>query len=112
MKVTATQEGSVTIVAIEGKIDTDTCDDVEAALLAHINKGAKRLVIDLADVTYVSSAGLRAVLIVGKKIKSLQGKMAFCTLRPVIWDVFEASGFTSILTVCETRDGALAFCQG
>jgi anti-anti-sigma factor len=111
MKVSVTQEGSVTVVAMEGKIDTDTCDEVESALLAEIDKGAKRMVIDLAAVNYISSAGLRSVLIAGKKIKALHGRMAFCDLQPPILDVFEASGFTTILTVCETRNQAIAACQ-
>jgi anti-anti-sigma factor len=112
MKVSVTRDGSVTVVGIEGKIDTDTCDKVEAALLAEIDKGAIRLVIDLGEVSYISSAGLRSVLIAGKKIKSLRGHMAFCNLRPLVLDVFEASGFTTILTVCTSRDQAIAACQG
>lgn len=111
MKVSVSQDGPVTIVEIEGKIDTATCDDVETALLAAIDKGANRMVIDLAEVDYISSAGLRSVLIASKKIKALKGRVAFCNLRPMIFDVFDASGFTTILTVCATRGEAVAVCR-
>ncbi len=111
MKVSISQDGPVTIVALEGKVDTDTCNDVETALLAEIGKGATRMVIDMAEVDYISSAGLRSVLIAGKKIKAVKGRVAFCNLRPLIFDVFDASGFTTILTVCGARDEAVAACR-
>ncbi len=107
MKIGTENEGGVLVVKPNGRIDSDTSTDLEASLLGWIEEGAHRLVIDFSDVNYVSSAGLRVILMAAKRIKQAQGGMALCALSTAIYEVLEISGFLSIITVTETRAEAM-----
>ena len=77
-------------------------------LLDHINGGARRLLLDFSKLQYISSAGLRIVLLAAKRIKSRGGRMALCSLNRQIHEVFEISGFSSILDILPSYDDAVA----
>ena len=66
------------------------------------------MVLDLARLDYISSAGLRVVLLLAKKLKQAGGALALCDIQPSVREVFEISGFLAILTVCDTRAQAVA----
>lgn len=85
------------VVAVGGRIDSNTAGLVEKALLAHA--GEPRLVVDLGAVEYVSSAGLRVFLMLAKKSKAGGGKLALCGLAPGVKQVFDLAGFTPLFTI-------------
>jgi stage II sporulation protein AA (anti-sigma F factor antagonist) len=99
--------GEVLIVSLQGKLNSANAGEVEAEILQHVARGTNQLLLDLGELDYISSAGLRVVLVVAKRLKQSAGLLVLCGIRNPIREVFEISGFLNILTVAETRDLAL-----
>ena len=97
----------VLVLALKGRLDSVNAAAVEASITDQIKQGASRLVLDFSDVGYVSSAGLRVVLVVAKRLKEIGGRLVLIGLTPSVHEVFSISGFLQILTVCDDRDTAL-----
>jgi stage II sporulation protein AA (anti-sigma F factor antagonist) len=72
-----------------------------------INSAAQRLVIDLAQLDYVSSSGLRVFLLAAKRLQATNGKLTLCGLQDHIQQVFDLAGFSSILSIYGSRDEAI-----
>ncbi len=96
MKITANKNENKLVVAIAGRIDTTTAPELEAEFneLGDINE----LVLDFADVEYISSAGLR-VLLKAQKLMAAFGNMKIINVSKDVLDVFDITGFTDILTI-------------
>lgn len=102
----------VLVLALKGRLDSVNAAAVEASITDQIKQGASRLVLDFSDVSYVSSAGLRVVLVVAKRLKEIGGRLVLIGLTPSVHEVFAISGFLQILTVCDDRDTALTKLAG
>jgi len=98
MIVSKKQEGSNLTVALEGRIDTLTAPQLETEL-APLLEGVSALVIDLAQVAYISSAGLRVLLSTHKKMLSAGGSLTIANAVPAVREVFDITGFSDILTL-------------
>lgn len=107
LSVAADDVEEVTVLAPAGRVDSSNAKAFESQVLQKIQDGRTRLVMDFAELDYISSAGLRVVLIAGKKVKASGGVLALCGLSPTIRDVFEISGFISLFPVSETREEAI-----
>jgi anti-anti-sigma factor len=107
MDIKLTQMNHSTIISLEGRLEGTTASLVESAFQGLIDSGEKQFIFDLALISYISSAGLRAVLIAAKKTKSIQGKLAFVRLEANVKEVFDMSGFSTILSLYATEDEAL-----
>ena len=96
MKITANKNENKVTMAIAGRIDTTTAPELEAEFneLGDINE----LVLDFADVEYISSAGLR-VLLKAQKLMATLGGMKIINVSKDVLDVFDITGFTDILTI-------------
>jgi anti-anti-sigma factor len=101
----------LSIAKISGHVDTLNAAELESSLLTLADSGAKQLLVDCTKLDYINSAGLRVFLLVAKRMESLGGACAFCGLSQNVKLVFETIGFDRILTVHDTRDGALALMQ-
>lgn len=97
----------VVVLAPKGRIDSTTAKDFETAALARVTAGASRMVFDFAELDYISSAGLRVVLLAGKKLRGAGGSLVLCALQPAIRDVFEISGFLGLFEVRSNREEAV-----
>ena len=82
-------------------------DGVMIVSLIVINENQK-LLIDLSDLEYISSAGLRALLVTAKRIRKESGKMCLCGLKENVMEVFEISGFSAIFDSAVTEEEALS----
>lgn len=91
-----------------GRIDSSTGPAFEKDVLQHIEDGQRRILLDFADLVYISSAGLRIVLLAAKQMKTAGGKLAICSLNQQIAEVFEISGFSRILDIHPSRDAAIS----
>lgn len=100
--------GDVAVFVPAGRIDSQTSKMFEEAVLAQIADGSTRMVFDFSDLAYISSAGLRVVLLAGKRLRAAGGKLVLANLQPAIREVFEISGFLGLFTVTEDRDAAVA----
>ena len=99
-------------ISAEGQINSANASAIEAELLSHVDKGENRIVLDLALLSYISSAGLRVVLLLAKRLKEVNGKLVLCALQSRVREVFDISGFLAILTVVDTREEALRISAG
>ena len=97
MKVNKKLTGSELYVEVEGSIDSNTAPDFNAALTESMD-GISSLIIDFKKVNYISSAGLR-VLLLACKTMSKQGKMVVRNADSNIMDIFTMTGFVNILTI-------------
>ncbi len=107
MEITKRKEDNFSVLSVSGRLDAVTSPELEKELLSIIAEGEKSLVLDLAKLDYISSAGLRAVLAGAKKIKQQQGTLRLACLKGVVKEVFEVSGFDSIIPCFETAESAL-----
>ena len=85
------------VVAIEGRLDTTTAPELEEELKSSL-EGVKELELDLSELEYISSAGLR-VLLATQKVMQAQGAMKVTHVGDVVMEVFEVTGFSDILTI-------------
>ena len=99
--------GEVRVLGLVGRLDTDTAGDLELAVQDLIDAGSKDFLVDLAGVGYVSSAGLRVLLMLGKSIDG-KGSLRLCGLNPTVRQVFDVAGFTQLFVISANRDAALA----
>ncbi|MFA7430324.1 MAG: STAS domain-containing protein [Rhodospirillaceae bacterium] len=108
MSITAERDGNTLILELQGRLDSTSSAAVEADILGQLDGGAAHVVLDFARLDYISSAGLRVILVTAKRVKQAGGIMVLCALQPHIREVFEISGFLSILTVTDDRAAAMA----
>lgn len=73
-----------------------------------LDSGAKKVVVDLGGVEYISSAGLRVILTMVKASKAAAATLAFCSMQSMVAEVFKISGFSSMLPIYATRDEAVS----
>ncbi len=107
MEISSDVVDGVTVVKLEGSLDTQSSPDAQIALGELVDGGARGIVCNFADVEFVSSAGLRVLLATAKKLGALQGEIRVCEMNPVVKDVFEISGFSMIIKVFDTEPEAM-----
>lgn len=104
---------SVNIFALSGRLDAVASQHALERPRASITSGARKILLDMAEVTFMSSSGLRALLLLRKDLLAHGGELRLCALRPQVHEVFELTGFTQVFAIHQTREEALAaFGQG
>lgn len=98
MTITKNTENEVLTLALEGRLDTNTAPDLEKEIAADLTAGIQTLVLDLKNLEYISSAGLRVLLAAQKKMNK-QGNMTVKHVNEMIMDVLQVTGFVDILTI-------------
>lgn len=97
MTITKNLDGNKLTLNLEGRLDTMTAPELEQEVKESLT-GIENLVIDMKELSYISSAGLR-VLLSAQKIMNRQGEMVIKNVNETIAEVFEVTGFNEILTV-------------
>lgn len=90
------------VVTVAGRIDHSNADELQRALapaVADIGNGVTAIVLDFADVEYISSMGLRALMVAAKGVRSRQGRIGIAALQPVVREIFDISRFDHVLEV-------------
>ena len=108
MDIVEEREGDVLVLVPVGRLDTTTSRDFEKRLLELVNAGNIHYVIDFARLEYVSSAGLRVLVMLGKRLPGLSGSLVLATLSPQVREVFDIAGFTRVFQIVADRKQALA----
>ena len=112
MEIKEEKQGEVMIVTIDDHLDTVSAPTLEARLLALVEAGERKLLIDCAQLQYVNSAGLKVFLLTAKKVEDM-GKLVVCSLAPSVHMIFDMIGFTRIMTIVPTREeGLQSFAEG
>ena len=97
MNVTLNRDGNALFVTISGRVNTATAPELEATLVPALD-GVADLTIDMAEVLYISSAGLRVIL-TAQKIMARQGTLTVRNLRPEVYEVFDMTGFAEFINI-------------
>ncbi|MBQ8940923.1 MAG: STAS domain-containing protein [Firmicutes bacterium] len=97
MTINKTRENETLTVTIEGRLDTTTAPQLEAELKSSLDD-IKKLVFDIKDLEYISSAGLR-VLLSAQKVMNKQGNMVVKGANESVMEIFEVTGFVDILNI-------------
>ncbi|HSI40305.1 MAG TPA: STAS domain-containing protein [Xanthobacteraceae bacterium] len=96
------------VVTPASRLDSASSPAFEQELAARVAEGVTRVVLDFSQVAYISSAGLRVVLVTGKKLKAAGGTLALAGLKDNCLEVFEISGFVALFPLFGTVEEALA----
>ena len=107
MDITIRDEGDIKVVMLNGKLDTNTTPAAESEINALIEAGASKLLINFEQLSYISSSGLRLLLATAKRLKVEGGDLQVCSLNEMATEVFEISGFSTILKVFPNEQAAL-----
>lgn len=102
------RQESVVIVGLQGRMDSSTSRIVEEKMLGLIDRGENQLVVDCAQLDYISSAGLRVFLMAAKRLTQAKGKIVLATLNDDIKQVFDLTGFSSLFQICPSREEAIS----
>lgn len=104
--LTQTDETTHLRISLKGDITSATAPQADAALGAILATGRNRWILDLSELTFSSSAGLRVFLSYAKKLKNAQGRLVLAAFQPPVLEVFHVSGFTQIFTITSTVEEA------
>lgn len=108
MNVTEEKTGNVYVLTPEGRLDTTNYQVLEQHLQNITGSNAGNILVDMSKLEYISSSGLRVLLMYLKKIKAVNGRLMLCSMIPDIREVFEISGFVNIFEIFNSREEALA----
>ena len=101
------KEKDAKILAAKGKMDAVSAPEFENIIEEWIDKGEINFIIDLGELNFMSSAGLRSIIRVTKKLNLKKGKLIFCDLGSEVKKIFKISGFSSIIQTYESVAAAL-----
>lgn len=107
MNIQTRQKGRITVVSPSGKIDAMTAPAFETSLTDLIENGRLYLALDLGEVEYISSAGLRVILAFAKFLKGKEGVLLLANAREPVKEVFEISGFGSVFSIYDSVEAAV-----
>ncbi len=101
-------QNQIDLIFLNGRIDAQSSPGVNEEIDKVINEGRNKMLINFKDLEYISSAGLRVLITVAKKLNAASGDLVLCSLDEKIYKVFDVSGFTAIFKILETQEEALA----
>ncbi|MBS7777606.1 STAS domain-containing protein [Acidovorax sp. CCYZU-2555] len=108
MNIETEHRDDILILRPLGRLDSSNSPELEQLLSEHLDAGCQRLVLDFSGLSYISSAGLRVVLLAGKKLRASKGKIVLTSLQDMVRDVFDMSGFLTLFAVADTLDEGVA----
>lgn len=107
MDILDKKKGDIVIVSLAGRLDAYGANDVEKKLDLFIDSGQVKLVINLENLEYISSSGLRVFLAALKKVRKQQGDMKLADLKPFIKEIFDIAGFTQLFNILDNEEAAV-----
>ena len=100
-------KGDILILHMNGRLDAVSSPTAEHAVFDFINAGHYKLIFNFSGIDYLSSAGMRMLLSVTKKLKTIPGKLVICSVTQNVMDVLKMSGFDHVLELSLTEEDAL-----
>ena len=110
--INTVREGATLVAEVGGRIDGSNARSFQKTLEAAFEPSDRAVALDMANLSYISSAGLRVVLMLAKTLMRQRAKLAVCSLSAPIGEVFKISGFDKIIPVHNSRAEAVAALQG
>jgi len=106
VKIQESKSGSAVVLELDGRLDASTSDILEKKIMHFLGAGEKCFILDFNRLDYISSAGLRVILMAAKKTGGIGGKIVLSSLKEHVREVFDIAGFTAIFPICSTREEA------
>ncbi len=107
MEISADREGGVVLAKANGRIDSSNSREFHSGLEAVITNDDSAVVLNFEDVSYISSAGMRVILLSAKSLQSSGTKFVLCSMNESIREVFKISGFDKIIPIHGSQSEAL-----
>ena len=107
MEIIEKKIGSISIIALGGRLDAYASSDVEQKLNALVDADEVRLVVNLERLDYISSSGLRVLLTSLKKVRKREGDIKLAGMKPHIKEVFDIAGFSQLFSIYDLEDLAV-----
>ncbi len=99
IEVKTERKNGTLVATVGGRIDSATAHEFEDIMNATIGDGDRAVIVDLGQLSYISSAGLRAILLIAKGLWKRDAKFALCSLGDTIDEVFQIAGFDKIIRI-------------
>ena len=119
MEITEHKTGDIVTLCLCGKLDTNSAKAFEEKFLTQIESGERRFIIDLAELEYIGSAGLRVFAVASKRLNGVNGKIVLCGFQKTVpyntlnrrtdpvREVFDIAGFSSLFSTYGSQDDAI-----
>lgn len=108
MQIATQEQGTVSIVAVAGRVDSATAPELENTLKRLVEAEKTQIVLDLLGVEYMSSAGLRAMVSTLKAVKRVNGDLRVANPSARVDEVLRLAGLSSIFAIYPTREAAVS----
>jgi len=107
MEIKIEKKDDLTIISLVGRLDTISAEELKNEIVPLIKNGGKKIIFNFVNLDYISSAGLRILLVATKMMKEKEGLLILCNINDFINEIFEISGFNQILSITNTFEEAL-----
>lgn len=108
MEIEYKKDEKAVIMMVNGRMDAITTTEFDKKIDEILQQEENTIIVDFSGLDYISSAGLRSILSASKRLKGKGGSIILAALKDVVRDVFEISGFSSILPIHESVEKALS----
>lgn len=108
MEILQSKQGSVTILSVQGRLDTLSSRLLEERITALVTQKEHQLLIDFSKLDFISSSGLRVLLATAKQMKVLKGKLALSGMKNKVKEIFDVAGFSMLFSIFTTNEEALS----
>lgn len=107
MEITQQEENGIVSIAIKGRLDADSSPEAEKVVKEALEGQTTRVLFNLGALEYLSSAGLRVLLSAAKEMRRREGKIALCCLNEFVKEIFEVSGFQSLIPITDSVESGI-----
>ena len=107
MEITQKEENGIVSIVIKGRLDADSSPEAEKVVRDALGEQTDRILFDLGQLEYLSSAGLRVLLSAAKEMRRREGKIVLCSLNEFVKEIFEVSGFQSLIPITDTVESGI-----
>ena len=112
MAINTEREGDTLVAKAEGRIDGTNARQFQDDLDSVIEEGDRAVILNFQDLMYISSAGIRVVLMTAKTLQRREARFALCSLSEPVREIFEVSGFDKIIPIHASQDEAISALGG
>jgi anti-anti-sigma factor len=107
MEIELQEQDGFRVISVSGRLDASTAPLLQARFEEVLTPATCRFILDMHDVDYVSSGGLRVLLVMTKKVRALGGGIVLAQLHPFVEDLLRMSGFHTLIPAVATREDAV-----
>jgi len=107
MEIFQENNNGVEIFSVTGSLDSNTSSELETKIYTALEKGLQKLILNLENLDYISSAGIRVMLKTTKDLKRMEGNIVLCSLQDYVREVFDIAGFDGYLNIADNLEEAI-----